>query len=125
MTLGLSLLITLALVYIPYFVFNKTLPFFIYVVLVFWWVIGAIIYFLPSGFGSILLDILMIIFYFINVLGIIGVMAGSSLSKGEIKGEDLRKNSKNITKAIGVCPKCLKKIPSYFTTKCPHCTADI
>ena len=23
------------------------------------------------------------------------------------------------------CPKCFKNLPSSFTTKCPHCTADL
>jgi len=24
-----------------------------------------------------------------------------------------------------ICPSCMKKLPSYLTTKCPHCTADL
>jgi hypothetical protein len=24
-----------------------------------------------------------------------------------------------------ICPYCMKKLPSYLTTKCPHCTADL
>ena len=28
-------------------------------------------------------------------------------------------------KILGVCRYCGKKLPSFFTAKCPHCTADL
>jgi len=38
---------------------------------------------------------------------------------------DIEKGVKNGFRAAKRCPHCMKSLPSYFTTKCPHCTADL
>ena len=42
-----------------------------------------------------------------------------------ISSEDARAWGSAVQKTLKICPHCLKKLPSVFTTKCPHCTADL
>ena len=38
---------------------------------------------------------------------------------------DIKSDVKHSFKIAKKCPNCMKSLPSYFTSKCPHCTADL
>ena len=40
-------------------------------------------------------------------------------------GYDANADAKNAWRVLKTCPHCMKKLPSYFTSKCPHCTANL
>ena len=40
-------------------------------------------------------------------------------------GYDAEADAKNAWRVLKTCPHCMKKLPSYFTSKCPHCTANL
>ena len=42
-----------------------------------------------------------------------------------VTGADFEIGGKALQRALKICPHCLKKIPSIFTSKCPHCTAEL
>ena len=42
-----------------------------------------------------------------------------------MSGADFEIGGKALQRALKICPHCLKKIPSIFTSKCPHCTVDL
>ena len=37
----------------------------------------------------------------------------------------IEKDLKNAFRIAKKCPNCMKSLPSYLTSKCPHCTADL
>ena len=38
---------------------------------------------------------------------------------------DAESDVKNAFAIAKTCPNCMKKLPSYLTSKCPQCTADL
>ena len=40
-------------------------------------------------------------------------------------GYDAKADVEQAFRVAKKCRHCMKKLPSYFTSKCPHCTADL
>jgi hypothetical protein len=38
---------------------------------------------------------------------------------------DVERGVKNAFKFAKKCPNCMKKLPSVFTSRCPHCTSNL
>ena len=64
---------------------------------------------------------------YILLLGIWLIAAISATIARSANDEDysLADDVKGGFRATKTCPHCFNKLPSYFTTKCPHCTADL
>jgi hypothetical protein len=43
----------------------------------------------------------------------------------DMSADEMKGDFKHAMAMSKRCPSCLKKLPSYFTSKCPHCTADL
>jgi hypothetical protein len=42
-----------------------------------------------------------------------------------IQDDQMHFDGKKTLKYLKICPYCMKKLPSYFSSKCPYCTADL
>ena len=67
--------------------------------------------------------LLYILFYIIFYL--IAVIAAGVWRMVDMSSDEIKADVKNAIAMSKRCPRCLKKLPSYFTSKCPHCTADL
>jgi hypothetical protein len=129
MDLGLSLIITLAL-FIGLNLIAKNPNYAFNSICSLWWGFGGLYwglkalgweYFQDNGGGIVLFLLLYGLFWLIVTIGmILFTIIGRDLTDEQLAAE-----GRSFSKAFRRCPKCLKKIPSYFTIKCPHCTADI
>jgi len=43
----------------------------------------------------------------------------------DMSADEIRDDAHHAMKMAKKCRYCLKKLPSYYTAKCPHCTADL
>jgi hypothetical protein len=129
MSLGLSLIITLALFCILNFIL-KSHSSFLNGILAFWWAIGGL-YWGLNALGWEYFDeneemsLLFLLFYGLFWIIVTIALIGFQLAFSDVTPKQAKAQGSNVSKILKRCPKCTKKIPSYFTTKCPHCTADI
>ena len=129
MSLGLSLIITLALFCVLNFIL-KSHSYFFNGILAFWWAIGGLIWGLKAQSWEYFdenegMHLLFILFYGLFWIITLVVMYILNFTYAGLSGEQIKAQGRDVSKVLKRCPKCTKKIPSYFTTKCPHCTADI
>ena len=86
---------------------------------------GGIYYFLSDvqhwykhDYG--LLHILLYIIFWIVIF-----IASAIWRMTDMSSDEIRDDVHHAMKMAKKCRYCLKKLPSYHTTKCPHCTADL
>jgi len=69
--------------------------------------------------NGLLYILLYIIFYAVAFLG------SAVWRMVDMSADEIRDDVRNAMKMANKCRHCLKKLPSYYTAKCPHCTADL
>jgi hypothetical protein len=63
-----------------------------------------------------------VLFYWIGYI-IVNIIV--AIWRMQDPGYDVKSDMRHAFKIAKKCPYCMKKLPSYFTSKCPHCTADL
>jgi hypothetical protein len=63
-----------------------------------------------------------VLFYWISYI-IINIIV--AIWRMQDPGYDAKSDIEHAFKIAKKCPCCMKKLPSYFTSKCPYCTADL
>lgn len=86
---------------------------------------GGIVYFITDvqhwhehDYG--LLHILLYIIFWFAVF-----LASALWRMVDMSSDEIRNDVHHAMKMAKKCRYCLKKLPSYSTSKCPHCTADL
>ena len=93
--------------------------------------LGAIYFFFAGngGLGDLLENVdgllFILCFLFYIIFAIAAIVAAAVWRMVDMSADEMKADFKQAMAMSKRCPRCLKKLPSYFTSKCPHCTADL
>jgi glucan phosphoethanolaminetransferase (alkaline phosphatase superfamily) len=59
------------------------------------------------------------------IFWIVAFLASAFWRMADMSADEIRDDAHHAMKMAKKCRYCLKKLPSYYTAKCPHCTADL
>jgi len=59
------------------------------------------------------------------IFWILAFLASAFWRMTDMSADEIRDDVHHTLKMAKKCRYCLKKLPSYYSTTCPHCTADL